>query len=124
MINLMGLTVKDDEHPDGDIEIEYIGLRSAEKLYEELLIGTNVTSTDHPRIMRATEEHLPYDLLEPLIDELKSSILDFDRDHARAVLLRSVGGYNPSNGIEDIVWVGQRNARPRSSTDKLADIMA
>jgi len=124
MISLMGLTVKDDDNPGGDIEIEYIGLRQAEKLYEELLIGTNVTSTEHPRIMRATEEYLTYGLLEPLIDELKSSILDFDRDHARAVLLRSVGGYNPSNGIEDIVWVGQRNARPRSSTDKLVDIMA
>src|SRR5690606_15891015 len=55
MINLMGLTVRDDVHPDGDIEIQYIGLRTAEKLYEELLIGSNVTGTDHPRILRAVE---------------------------------------------------------------------
>src|SRR5690606_1980052 len=53
MIHLMGLTVKDERNPDGDIEIVYTGLRPAEKLYEELLIGTNVTGTEHPMIMRA-----------------------------------------------------------------------
>jgi hypothetical protein len=35
MISLMGLTVRDSDHPDGDIEIHYTGLRSAEKLFEE-----------------------------------------------------------------------------------------
>ena len=53
MINLMGLSVLDDDNPDGDIEIKYVGLRPAEKLYEELLIGSNVTGTRHPRICRA-----------------------------------------------------------------------
>ena len=48
MIHLMGLTVRDEQHPDGDIEIAYTGLRPAEKLYEELLIGNNVTGTQHP----------------------------------------------------------------------------
>ncbi len=58
LVNLMGLTVRDANNPEGDIEIEYTGLRTAEKLFEELLIGTNVTGTDHPMIMRAMEHRL------------------------------------------------------------------
>lgn len=60
MISLMGLTVRDEENPDGDVEIVYTGLRPAEKLFEELLIGTNVTGTEHPMIMRAMEHSLPW----------------------------------------------------------------
>jgi FlaA1/EpsC-like NDP-sugar epimerase len=51
MIRLMGLEVRDDKHPDGDIAIEYIGLRHGEKLHEELLLGENITPTEHPRIL-------------------------------------------------------------------------
>ena len=63
MVNLMGLTVRDDDNPEGDIDIDYVGLRPAEKLYEELLIGSNVTGTRHPRIMRADEDFLSFDAL-------------------------------------------------------------
>jgi len=49
----MGLTVRDQSNADGDIEIRYMGLRAAEKLYEELLIGENAMGTEHPKIMRA-----------------------------------------------------------------------
>ncbi|WP_348240277.1 polysaccharide biosynthesis protein, partial [Salmonella enterica] len=59
MIHLMGATVRDEDNPDGDIEIKFTGLRPGEKLYEELLIGSNVAGTDHPSIMRADEPHLP-----------------------------------------------------------------
>ncbi len=61
MIHLMGMTVRDEQHPDGDIEIAYTGLRPAEKLYEELLIGNNVTGTQHPMILRAIEHSLPWE---------------------------------------------------------------
>ena len=67
MINLTGLTVRDHNNPDGDIEIEFTGLRPAEKLYEELLIGENVSGTEHPRIMRAEEHFVPYEQLEGLL---------------------------------------------------------
>ncbi|MFQ6005362.1 MAG: polysaccharide biosynthesis protein [Woeseia sp.] len=110
MISLMGLTVKDDENPAGDIEIEFIGLRPGEKLYEELLIGTDVSATEHPHIMRASEEYLSCSLLDPLIDELSSSFIARDRDRARAVLLRAIGGYEPANGIEDLVCLGRRDS--------------
>jgi len=63
MIRLMGMEVKSADNPEGDIEVVYTGLRPGEKLYEELLIGSNVKGTEHPRIMSADEECLTYDVL-------------------------------------------------------------
>jgi len=64
MIHLMGYDVKDENSYRGDIAIEYTGLRPGEKLFEELLIGESVTGTEHPKIMRAEEDHLPWEVLE------------------------------------------------------------
>lgn len=64
MIELSGLRVRDDDCPDGDIAIEYVGLRPGEKLYEELLISANAESTSHPRIMKAREDFIPLRELE------------------------------------------------------------
>ena len=102
MINLMGLTVRDEENPDGDIEIRFTGLRPAEKLYEELLIGNNVSGTEHPRIMRANEDYVKYTVLESSINELLDASLRLDRSRAREVLLNTVSGYEPTNDIEDL----------------------
>jgi len=74
MIHLSGLQVKDSTNPDGDIEIEYIGLRSGEKLYEELLIGDNVLETNNPMIMRAQEDTLAWNDLKLLLDKLEKAI--------------------------------------------------
>ena len=104
MIKLMGLTVKDADHPDGDIEIKFTGLRPAEKLYEELLIGENVAGTEHPRIMRAREDYLSRDAINPLLDELQLAARRVDRRLVRDVLLRAVREYQPSNGIDDLLW--------------------
>ena len=104
MINLMGLTVKDAEHPNGDIEIKFTGLRPAEKLYEELLIGENVAGTEHPRIMRAREDCLSREEINPLLDELQLAARRVDRHHMRDVLLRAVREYEPTNGIDDLLW--------------------
>ena len=64
MITLTGLSVKSERSPNGDIAIEFTGLRPGEKLYEELLIGDNVCATEHPKIMRANETMLPWHELE------------------------------------------------------------
>lgn len=104
MIHLMGLTVRDDENPDGDIEIHYTGLRPAEKLYEELLIGNNVMGTEHPSIMRAEEDLLPWEEMKPLIDQLWSACQRLDCAKAREILLRTVVGYAPTKEVEDLVW--------------------
>lgn len=122
MIKLMGLTVRDDENPDGDIEIEYTGLRPAEKLFEELLIGTDVAGTRHSRIMRANEDYIEFRELAELLEELRTASLELDRDKARQVLMQSVSGYEPQNSIDDLVWVAQNAAAPRPDTDKVVDI--
>jgi FlaA1/EpsC-like NDP-sugar epimerase len=70
MIKLSGLTVRDSEHPDGDIAIEMIGLRPGEKLYEELLIGNDLQQTNHPKINRATEHYTPWPKLKRQLDIL------------------------------------------------------
>ena len=105
MINLMGLSIRSDENPDGDIEIEYVGLRPAEKLYEELLIGSNVTGTEHPRIMRAKEDFIPMANLKALLDGLQEAHVSFDYDRANQLLDEAVREYSPSQGIDDLIWV-------------------
>jgi FlaA1/EpsC-like NDP-sugar epimerase len=114
MIHLMGLTVRDEDNPDGDIEIRYMGLRPAEKLYEELLIGNNVTGTEHVSIMRAEEDFLPWEDLKPLLDQLWAACQWLDCTKARDVLLRAVAGYSPTKEIEDLVW-RQRNVGIRAN---------
>jgi FlaA1/EpsC-like NDP-sugar epimerase len=121
MINLTGCTVRDEANPDGDIEITYTGLRPAEKLYEELLIGNNVSGTQHSRIMRAREDYLDFDLLISLVGELIAASGALDRDRARQILLDSVGEYDPSNGIEDLVWVSQRKISKHTNSEKVVD---
>jgi UDP-N-acetylglucosamine 4,6-dehydratase len=114
MIHLMGLKIRDEDHPDGDIEIVYTGLRPAEKLYEELLIGTNVAGTEHPAIMRAEEAFLPWAELKALIEHLWAACQRLDCIRAREVLLSAVTGYTPTKEVEDLVW-RQRNAGARAT---------
>ena len=104
MISLMGLTIRDEENPDGDVEIVYTGLRPAEKLYEELLIGTNVTGTEHPMIMRAMEHSLPWSQVQQVLDELLLALTRFDCDRARQLLMQTVAEYKPTGDIQDLVW--------------------
>lgn len=93
MIHLSGLEVRDDEHPDGDVEIEYVGLRQGEKLYEELLIGENTTGTQHPRIMKNSEPFLEWPELLEELQALEQAIDEMDSDEIQAVLERTVEGY-------------------------------
>jgi FlaA1/EpsC-like NDP-sugar epimerase len=122
MINLMGMTAIDEDNPDGDIEIQFTGLRPAEKLYEELLIGTDVAGTAHPRILRANEEYLPMDSLQGYIDVLTAASEARDRDMVREVLLRSVSGYAPTNGIDDLVHMATHEPRDESPSDKVISL--
>ena len=72
MVQLSGLTVREDDNPDGDIEILEVGLRPGEKLYEELIIGNNPSQTIHDRIMMAHEEFAPWSKISKILDEMKS----------------------------------------------------
>ncbi len=103
LIHLSGLEVKDEAHPDGDIEITYTGLRPGEKLYEELLIGENVTQTKHPLIMAANEIGLSWDLIERYIDHFGTAIRDNKVEISRSLLLEAVAGFKPQCDIADLV---------------------
>jgi len=104
LIRLMGLEVKDDENPNGDIEIQYTGLRPGEKLFEELLIGDDPIKTSHPRIMKGRELALSWSAVEKILFQIDHYSHQFDCDAVRSILLDAPLGYKPSNEINDLVW--------------------
>ena len=104
MIRLSGLKVKDELNPDGDIEIIYTGLRPGEKLFEELLIGNNVSVTENPLIMRAEEDMLQWDELKPILDGLETAIKDGDYVKIRRLLIMAVPGFKPQSSIKDMLY--------------------
>ena len=107
MIELSGLTVKDEQNLDGDIEIEITGLRPGEKLYEELLIGDNPKPTSHPRIMKAHEDYLAWPDLEQKLNALELALNVNDVGVVRLMLEQLVSGYIPSGEIVDWVHLAQ-----------------
>ncbi len=104
LIQLSGLEVKDEQHPYGDIAIEFTGLRPGEKLYEELLIGDNVQKTAHERIMTANERYLPLAEFEQHLNELDKACHSFNHERIRELLLEAPTDFNPTDGIGDLVW--------------------
>ena len=115
MVHLSGLTVRDETSPDGDIEIRFTGLRPGEKLFEELLIGDNVTGTEHPMIMRAMEHSLPWDEMQDLLNELLIVSGSADVPAARDLLQRAVREYCPHAELVDEVWCRREQDRPPPS---------
>jgi len=107
MVELSGLTVKDDEYPEGDIEISLTGLRPGEKLYEELLIGDNPKPTVHPRIMKAHEEFIPWAEFEVKLNALEIALNVNDVGVIRLMMQQLVAGYIPSDHIVDWVYLEQ-----------------
>ncbi|MDU5695820.1 MAG: nucleoside-diphosphate sugar epimerase/dehydratase [Haemophilus parainfluenzae] len=105
LIQLSGLSVKDENNPKGDIEITYTGLRPGEKLYEELLIGgDNVTKTAHSRIMTAEEEYLPFEQLSNVLVELEQACKKADYMAIRQILLSVPTGFQPTTEIVDVLY--------------------
>tara|TARA_B100000131_G_scaffold169533_1_gene163797 strand:+ start:539 stop:2434 length:1896 start_codon:yes stop_codon:yes gene_type:complete len=90
LIKLNGLQVKDDNNPNGDIEIKITGLRPGEKLYEELLIDAKTDKTDHPLIFRANEKFIPKKKLFPLLEDLKINISNRNTKDVFSILSKLV----------------------------------
>ena len=93
MVELSGMTVRDEANPDGEIEIKVTGLRPGEKLYEELLIGDNPSPTDHPRIMKAHEDFLDWPELDVQLQALRQAAERNDASAIKSVLQACVHGY-------------------------------
>lgn len=103
LIRLMGLEVKSEQNPHGDIEIVFSGLRPGEKLYEELLIGDDVEVTAHPRIMTAREIDLPWQELEPLLLALDAECTGYDVQAIHQRLQAMPLAFSPSSALCDLV---------------------
>ena len=104
LIRLSGLKVKDENFPEGDIEIKYTGLRAGEKLYEELLIGDDVSKTENPLIMRAKEDKFEWVDLKSLLNKLSVSNKKSDHNSTREILKKIVSGFSPEGTIKDILY--------------------
>jgi len=120
IIELSGRTVRDAEHPDGDIEIRVDGLRPGEKLHEELLIGGETTATDHPRIMRSREGYMSWAELEPMLNELLLVMRSNDAERARDMLRRIVPEYVPNSPLADLLAPISRDV-PDDATEPVVD---
>ena len=107
MIELSGRQVGSALAVAGSIEIKYVGLRPGEKLYEELLIGDNVSGTAHPRIMRAQEAEIAWPFLERMLEQLRDTCDRGDHDAIRAQLIKIVREYTPSSELVDPLWLNR-----------------
>ncbi len=107
MIRLSGYEMGHNNHMGEHIDIEFIGLRPGEKLHEELLLGTNVTGTGHPMIMRAEEESLPFSQIQRLLVKLRGHCDTLDCDGISAVLSFAVSGFGDHQVRYDHMWKRQ-----------------
>lgn len=108
LIHLSGLSVRSEKCPHGDIAVEFTGLRPGEKLYEELLIGDNVSPTEHPMIMRADEEYFTWDVLRGVLAKLLKAVEQDDYPQVRVLLREVVSGYVPEGEIVDLIYQQRR----------------
>ncbi|WP_310196479.1 polysaccharide biosynthesis protein [Pseudomonas hunanensis] len=106
MIHLSGFSIRSERNPQGEIAVEFTGLRPGEKLYEELLIGENVLATRHPMIMSANEDYLSWDVLKQRLEHLQSAVASDEFLLVRQLLRELVIGYSPEGEIVD--WLYQQ----------------
>ena len=104
MIQLSGQKLKDENNPYGDVEILITGLRPGEKLYEELLIGNNPAPTVHPKIFKAQEDFISWNILEEKLKILEKCIIEDDLDEIIELMRKLVFGYSPSKKIVDFFY--------------------
>ena len=123
LIRLSGLTIKSEKNPHGDIEIVYTGLRPGEKLYEELLIGDNVTPTEHERILSANELRINWKEVEGILNKLEEYCCDFNHSALRTTLLEAPLGFNPVDSINDLEWLARQNVMPIPVSDSNKNVV-
>jgi FlaA1/EpsC-like NDP-sugar epimerase len=125
IIQLSGLNVKDEEHPDGDIEIKIIGLRTGEKLYEELLLGDNPQPTNHKKIQKAQDPFIPLPKLEKDLASLKLHLINNRAKQAKIMLENILSSYHSEYKIVDYIYKEQEDINNNySKIEKYKDINA
>tara|TARA_B100001057_G_scaffold499514_1_gene610489 strand:+ start:13313 stop:15295 length:1983 start_codon:yes stop_codon:yes gene_type:complete len=121
MIKLSGLTVKDDKNLEGDIEVKIIGLRTGEKLYEELLIGDNPQKTHHDKIQKAQDAFIPYNKLKIELDNLKNLLQANKVGDVKDLLSKLVTSYQSNSKIVDHIYVEKLNSSNNIKLSSLAN---
>jgi len=111
MIRLSGLKVKDNQNPEGDIEIKVIGLRPGEKLYEELLLGNNPQKTYHEKIQKAQEPHIPFNQLKIELDSLTTLLKENKIVEVKEMLEKLVISYKSNSKIVDHIYNEKENLK-------------
>ena len=106
IIRLKGYGVRDEAHPQGDIEIHFTGLQVGEKLTEELLDSKSVFGTEHRKIMRAVEPHRPWQELGPALEELEQACDAFDMNAVKASVERLLDGAALVEPLTDVSQSG------------------
>ena len=114
IVNLSGLSIKDEENPEGDIEIKIIGLRSGEKLYEELLMGDNPKPTQHEKIKKAQDSYIHFDKLKIDLDNLKLFSLNNKAAEAKELLEKIISSYQSEYKIVDLIYTESNNSNKMS----------
>ena len=104
MIQLSGLEHRSNKNPRGDIEIKVTGLRPGEKLYEELLVGENTLKTENKLILRAREDMVKWNILEPILDDLREAISSSNHQKIRDLLIKLVPEFKPQSSIVDLLY--------------------
>ncbi|WP_245612931.1 polysaccharide biosynthesis protein [Rheinheimera texasensis] len=122
MVHLMGLEIKDSQHPDGDIEICFSGLRPGEKLYEELLIGENVRQTAHPRIMAANEVSLNWKDMAELLRQLEHHCDHFAVERIVQLITEAPTGFSHSSAVCDLVDLQQSQSPLEKIAQKVPEL--
>lgn len=112
MITLSGFQVNDADNPDGEIKIEYTGLRPGEKLFEELLIGGAIEGTSHKRIMKAVEVSLTMEELRKLLGQINAALTEKDIEKVRKLLIEAPLGFSPQSEPADVLWLSNRSKLP------------
>lgn len=121
MIRLSGHEVASTRGGDNTVSIEFIGLRPGEKLHEELLLGSSVSGTGHPMIMRAEEESLTHGQVCVALKELMLRCDALDCLGITRILRESVNGFDNHEIRHDHLWVKQGNAGKRRLSSQDAE---
>ena len=109
LISLTGKEIQDEDNPDGDIRIKFTGLRPGEKLFEELLIGNNVSSTQHKRILKAQEDSLGTESLNNYLHKLSLAEESGNVDELKEILKAAVIGFTPEKEVMDVLTLQKQN---------------
>lgn len=109
MAFLSGHSIRTEDSPTGDIEIVFTGLRPGEKLYEELIVGSDCEGTIHPRIMKARENFITLSELKPILENLKKALDKFDHKLAYEIITKSHTDFSATDQLHDLLYLATTN---------------